>query len=90
MSIVPLGRWWRSPQRTARGPSSSHVWLVSMAWCGKGSKSCTWLQMQVLVLVGMPVWWSIQHRHVLLARCAAWMRIVSTSQTFGERLWVMR
>ena len=55
VSIVPLGRWWRSPQRTARGPSSAHVWLVSMAWCGKGSKSCTWLQMQVLVLVGMPV-----------------------------------
>ena len=55
VSMVPLGRWWRSLQRTARGPSSWHVWLVRMAWCGEGSKSCGWFQMRVLVLVGMPV-----------------------------------
>ena len=43
--------------------------------------------MRVLVLVGMHVWWIIQRRHVLRARCAAWRRIVATS---GEWLWVMR
>ena len=42
------------------------------------------------MLVGMPVCWSIQRGHVLQARCAAWRRIVATSQTFGEWLWVMR
>ena len=46
--------------------------------------------MCVLMLVGMAVWWSIQRRHVLRARCAAWRRIVSTSQISGEWLWVMR
>ena len=39
---------------------------------------------------GMPVWWSIQRGHVLRARCAAWRRIVATSRTSGESLWVMR
>ena len=40
--------------------------------------------------VGMPVWWSTQHGHVLRARYAAWRWIVVTSRTFGEWLWVMR
>ena len=79
VSTVRFGRWWRSPQRTARGLSSWQVWLVRMAWCGEGSKSCRWFQMQVLVLVGMPVWWSIQRGHVLRARCSAWSLIVATS-----------
>ena len=33
--MVPFGRWRRSPERTARGPSAWHVWLVSMAPCGE-------------------------------------------------------
>ena len=42
------------------------------------------------MLVDMPVWWSILRKHVLCARCAAWRRIVATSRTSGEWLWVMR
>ena len=64
VSMVPLGRWWRSLQRTARGLFSGHVWLVSMALCGEGSKICRWFDMRVLMLVGMPVWWSIKRGHV--------------------------
>ena len=45
---------------------------------------------RVFILVGMPVWWSIQHGHVLRARCADWRRIVATSRTSGEWFWVMR
>ena len=45
--------------------------------------------MRVLMLVGMPVWWNIQCVHVLRAHCAAWRRIVATSRTSGEWLWVM-
>ena len=40
--------------------------------------------------VGMPVWWSTQRGTVLRARCAAWRRIVVSSRTSGEWLWVMR
>ena len=38
--------------------------------------------------VGMPVWWSTQRGDVLRARCVAWRRIVVTSRTSGEWLWV--
>ena len=79
-----------SSQRTARGPSSGHVWFVSMAWCGEGRRSWTWFHRRVFMLVGMPVWWSIQRGHVLQGRCAAWRRIVATSRTSGEWLSVMR
>ena len=78
------------PERTARGPSSGHVWLVSMAWCGDGRRSCRLFHRRVFMSVGMPVWWSAQRRHVLRARCAAWRRNVVTSRTSGEWLWVMR
>ena len=78
------------PQRTARGPSSGQVWLVSMAWCGDGRGSCRWFHRRMFMLVGMPVWWSTQRGHVLRARCAAWRRMVVTSRTSGEWLWVMR
>ena len=44
----------------------------------------------MLMLVGMPVWLSIQPGHVLRARCAIWRRILATSRTSGEWLWVMR
>ena len=54
--IVPLGWWWRSPQRSARGPSSGQVWLVSMFWCGEGSKSFRLFHMRVLMFGGLPVW----------------------------------
>ena len=84
VSMVPLGQWLRSPQRTARSPFSWHVWLVSMAWCGEGIKSCRWFEMRMLVLVGMPVWWSIQCGHVFRTRCAAWRQMVATSRTCGE------
>ena len=90
VSMVPFGRWRRSLQRTVRGPSYWHVWLVSMAWCREGSKSCRWFQMRPLMLVGMPVWWSIQRGHVLRARCAARSRIVATLRTSGEFLQVMQ
>ena len=42
------------------------------------------------MLVTMPIWCSIQPGHVLRARCAAWRRIVATSRTSGELLWIMR
>ena len=42
------------------------------------------------MLVGMPVWWSIQRGHVLRARYVPWRRMVATSRTSGEWLWVMR
>ena len=88
--MVPLGWWWRSPQRTASGPFSGHVWLVSMALCGDGRRSCRWFHRRVFMLVGMLVWWSTQRGHVLRARCAAWRRMAVTSRTSGEWLWVMR
>ena len=40
--------------------------------------------------VGMPVWWSTKRGHVLRARCASLTRIVVTSRTSAEWLWVMR
>ena len=89
LSLVPLGCWGRYPQRTARGPSSCQVWLVRMAWCWEGSKSCRCFQMRVLLLVGMSVLSSIQRGHVLRARCAAWSLIVAISQISGKWLWVM-
>ena len=46
--------------------------------------------MPVLILVGMPVWWSIQRGHVLRGGGAAWSRIVATARTSGEWFWVMR
>ena len=67
-----------------------HVWLVSMGWCGNGRRSCRWFHRRVFMSVGMPPWWSNQHGHVLLARCAAWRQIVATSRTSGKWLWVMR
>ena len=57
--MAPLGGLLRSPQRTAEGPSSVQVWLVRMTWCGEGSRTRRWFRMRVLMLVGMPVWWSI-------------------------------
>ena len=39
---------------------------------------------------GHAFWWRIQRGHMLRARCAAWKRIVVTSRTSGEWLWVMR
>ena len=86
VSTMPLGWWQRGSHMTARGPSSWQARLVRMAWCEEGSKSCRWFQMRllVLVLVGMPVWWSIQRRHVLRARCAAWSLIVATLPTSGQ------
>ena len=47
-----------------------------------------WFHRRVFMLVGMPVWWSIQRGHVLRARFAAWRRIVATSRTSRELLWV--
>ena len=61
-----------------------------MACCGEGSKSSRWVQMRVPVLVGMPVWWSIQRRPVLRVCFAAWGLILATSRTAGEWLWVIR
>ena len=55
-----------------------------------GRRSCRWFHRRVFMSVGMPVWWSIQRGHVLRARCAARRRIVATSRTSGEWLWVMR
>ena len=46
--------------------------------------------MRMLMLVGMPVGWSIQRGLVLRARCLAWARIVETSRTSGVWLWVMQ
>ena len=53
--MVPLGCWWRSLQRTARGLSSRHVWLVSMAWCGDRRRGFRWFHRRVFMSVGMPV-----------------------------------
>ena len=41
VSMVPLGRWRRSMQRTVRGPSSRQVWLVRLEWraVAKGIKA---------------------------------------------------
>ena len=36
-----------------------------MVWCGEGRRSLKWNHRRVFMLVGMPVWWSIQRRHVL-------------------------
>ena len=58
--------------------------------CGDGTRSCRWFHRRVFISVGMPVWWSTQRGHVLLARFAALGRIVVTSRTSGEWLWVMR
>ena len=69
---------------------AGHVWLVSMAWRGEGRRSWRWSHRCVFMLVSMPVWWSIQRGHVLRALFAAWRRIVATSRTSGEWLWVMR
>ena len=46
--------------------------------------------MKVLVLVGMPVWCSIQRGHVLRGRCTFWRLMLATSRTSAEWLWVMR
>ena len=78
------------PAEDRQRPFSGQVWLVSMAWCREGRISYKWFHRRIFMLVGMPVWWSIQRGHVLPARCGAWRRIVTTSWTSGEWLWVMR
>ena len=42
-------------ERSASGPSSRPVSLVSLAWCGEGMRSCRWFHRRVFMLVGMPV-----------------------------------
>ena len=75
-------------------PAAAYPLSILALWSQyrKGCKSRRWFKrfMQVLVLLGMPVWCSIQHGHVLRGPCAAWSLIVATSRTSGEWLWVMR